>query len=292
MILLTSTSDLLQVITGSAGNIDVHASWMDNASGTITPGRTNSAIDTAATTDIVASPASSTQRNVKTLNIRNAHASNSNTVTVQHTDGTTVVELFKVALSTGEAITYVDGVGWGIYDADGSHKAQSGRLLFKCLNADDVGGQNVNTAQPWFPTAGAVAVEAVTSYFFEGQLFTTRAAGTTSHTTGILFGGTATLTDIGYLGWCKEGDTNALADISAFWSQAATSLVVKAASTSGTENTILGCEGIVRINAAGTFIPQFIYSSAPGGAPTIKEQSYFRMWPIGDNTTELVGTWT
>ena len=30
MLLLASTSDKIQLVTGSAGDIDVHASWVDN----------------------------------------------------------------------------------------------------------------------------------------------------------------------------------------------------------------------------------------------------------------------
>lgn len=122
MILLASTSDKLQVVSSAAVTVDVHASWVDNASGTITPGRTNSAITTATTTDVVASPAGSTQRNVKTLNIRNKHASSSNTITVKHTDGTTAVELFNATLLAGEELIYVEGVGFKIYDATGQPK--------------------------------------------------------------------------------------------------------------------------------------------------------------------------
>ena len=63
MLLLTSTSDLVQIVTGSSASVEVHADWMDNASGTITPGRTNTAAITgAATTTVVASPGVSTQR--------------------------------------------------------------------------------------------------------------------------------------------------------------------------------------------------------------------------------------
>lgn len=122
MLLLTSTSDKIQVITGSALAISVHASYVDNASGTITPGRTNTAISTAATTDVVASPAASTQRNVKYLSIRNKDATSSQVVTVQHTDGTTVVELFKCTLLAGEELLFNDGPGFMVYDATGAQK--------------------------------------------------------------------------------------------------------------------------------------------------------------------------
>ena len=48
MLLLTSTSDIIRVVTGSAvSTITVSASYVDNASGTITPGRTITNITTA-----------------------------------------------------------------------------------------------------------------------------------------------------------------------------------------------------------------------------------------------------
>lgn len=162
--------------------------------------------------------------------------------------------------------------------------AATSALYFKALVADDTGGTNVNTAQPWFPTAGSVAL-AVGTYFFEGLLFLSRSAGTTSHTTGILFGGTATLGVISYRGMAKTGDANDLQSWSGFEAVAATSLVVKAASTSATEQTLIRIDGILTVTVAGTLIPQFIYSAAPGGAPTVKTGTYFsitqRVNPIG-----------
>lgn len=112
MLLLTSTSDKISLVSGSALNTDVHCSWVDYASGTVTGGRTNTAITTATTTDIVAAPAASTQRNVKTINIRNRDASSSQDVTVKHTDGTNNMELVKVTLQPGETLEYIEGVGW------------------------------------------------------------------------------------------------------------------------------------------------------------------------------------
>ena len=101
MLILASTTDLLQVITGSAGTVDVHASWMDNVSGAVGPGRTNTpSITTAATVIVVGAPAAGTERNVKTLHIRNRGAA-SNLITVSHTDGTTPVQLHSVALLPG-----------------------------------------------------------------------------------------------------------------------------------------------------------------------------------------------
>ena len=120
MLLLTSTSDLVQVITGSASTINVHTSYMDNASGTITPTRTNTAtIATATTTTVVSSPGASTQRNVRHINIRNADATNNCVITVQHTDGTNVEPLFKCTLLVGEELIFNQAGLWLHYDANG-----------------------------------------------------------------------------------------------------------------------------------------------------------------------------
>lgn len=114
MFLLTSTSDLVKVVTGSATNVDVHASWVDNNAGVITPGRTNTAITTATTTTVVASPGASVQRNLKTITISNKDAALSNLITVQHTDGTTNVQLTAITLQAGQTLMYESEQGWFI----------------------------------------------------------------------------------------------------------------------------------------------------------------------------------
>jgi hypothetical protein len=139
VLLLTSTSDKVQVITSSTAGIDVHASFVDLASGTVTTGRLNTKITTATTTDVVASPAASTTRNVKALHIANIHASTSNDVTIQHTDGTNVVQLEKVTLLAGERISYREGVGMRIIDSSGMEKsppAIAGQYTTQRLGAD------------------------------------------------------------------------------------------------------------------------------------------------------------
>ena len=112
MLLLASTSDLIQVINDVTGTIDVHASYIDYLSGAITPGRKNTAITTNATTTVVASPTGSTVRNVKTLVIRNTHASTAVTITVQHYDGTTTVSLHKEMLCPGSELHFIEGQGF------------------------------------------------------------------------------------------------------------------------------------------------------------------------------------
>lgn len=146
MLLLTSTSDLIQVVTGSAGGLDVHASWVDNASGTITPGRTNTAsITTAATTTVVASPGASTQRNVKFLSIENTHATVSNAVTIQHTDGSNVKVLWDGTLLPDEHVMFDTNGVFTVYAASGLIKQYLPALLYNASNAAQGAGFAADT---------------------------------------------------------------------------------------------------------------------------------------------------
>lgn len=123
MLLLASTSDLIRVTTSAAITVDVHASWVDMNGATITPGRTNTLISTATTTTVVASPASSTFRTVKTLTIRNRHATTSVNITVIHTDGTNAVELIFITLLAGEVLHYHEAAGFWIANNLGQTKS-------------------------------------------------------------------------------------------------------------------------------------------------------------------------
>ena len=154
--------------------------------------------------------------------------------------------------------------------------------LFKILATSAV-GTDVATAQPWFPSAGAVSVTADSTYLIDGHLRLTRSAGTVSHTTSLIFSaGTMTFYGITYKAQCNTGDvvTNAAENQTA--AEVATAVVVKAASTSATEQISIRVTGILRVNAAGTFIPGFQYSSAPGGAPTVMAETYFRLQKVGN----------
>lgn len=71
MLLLASTTDELRIVTTQAANVDVSASWADNASGVESVNSDVTLITTATTTTVVPSPGASTYRAVTTLVIRN-----------------------------------------------------------------------------------------------------------------------------------------------------------------------------------------------------------------------------
>lgn len=127
MLLLTSISDVIRVVTSAVASVNVHASWVDNLSGAITPGRTNTAnITTATTTTLVAAPAASTQRNVKGLYLTNNHATASTQVTVQHFDGTTSEDLMGVTLLPGENLVLNEIGAWTHFDSQGGQYTYAG----------------------------------------------------------------------------------------------------------------------------------------------------------------------
>jgi hypothetical protein len=127
MLLLTSTSDLIQITTGSAANaIEVHASYVDINGTTITPQRTNTKVTTATTTTVVGSPAASTQRNVKGLYITNNSAGTSCNVSVNHTDGTNNIELMQFILLPGENMGYREDGSWVHRDQNGAEYPAAG----------------------------------------------------------------------------------------------------------------------------------------------------------------------
>lgn len=281
--LLADINDKLQLNSSNAVNLDIHVSFTDLASGAATPGKQNTAMTTATTADILASPAASTARTVKGINIRNKSGT-ATIVTLLYDDNGTDYELFSTTLAGGEHLTYTEGLGWYRYVDTAPVD------LWRFVNSG-LTGQNVATAQPWIPTNGALSVNAGEMYRFDGYLRTSRSAGTTSHTTNLLFGGTATLTAITYTVWVNVGDVvnTLVATEVSITVETAASTNVKAASTSATEQMRAVVQGAVVFNAAGTFIPQFIYSVAPGGAPTIMAGSYFRMTKVN---AAIIGAWS
>lgn len=114
MLLLTSANDFVQIgVSVSAVAIDAHVSWVDTSNaGAITPGRKNSTTTTAGLMIIAPAPPASTQRNIKTMNIRNKHATDPCQITVYHYDGTTNELLFDTTLQAGKTLDYTDTGGF------------------------------------------------------------------------------------------------------------------------------------------------------------------------------------
>lgn len=140
MLLLSTTGSLVRVITGSAGTIEVAASWVDvptpfTPSSNSTPsGDVPTSISTATTTTVVAAPGASTIRNVKDLSIANDHATTSNLITVEQFDGTDAAVRWKGTLLAQEKVAFDETGRWTLYGSDGVAKSV-GVLLELVLGA-------------------------------------------------------------------------------------------------------------------------------------------------------------
>lgn len=213
--------------------------------------------------------------------------------------GTTAIAPLK--LTSGTNLTTAAA---GAYEYDGSvhyttpvasNRGVAPSEHFLSISANQTGADSA-TAQTWFPGGGAtgITLPATTSYFFEGLLATARTAGTNSHDIGLLFAGTATITSIQYFGFVSDSSAGffGITTPNSVIIQVATNTGVTAASANANQHFGVSIKGIVRINGAGTFIPQFKYSAAPGGAPTVQANSWFRMYPVGTNTVLSVGNWS
>lgn len=123
MLLLALTTDKLGLFTTTTADVDVHVSYIDINSSTGAwsgGGKQNTAISSVVGTpgtDILAVPGGTTLRNIKTINVRNKHATTSNTVTVAFNANGTLYELHKATLAAGEALEYVEGVGFFVLGA-------------------------------------------------------------------------------------------------------------------------------------------------------------------------------
>lgn len=124
-ITLDATTKSIDLTTSSTSDIDYAVSWVDMTTSAFTPGDGHGTINTVGTTVIVAAPAASTQRGVKSISVFNRHATTANTVTVKKDVSGTEYHLFKAVLMAGESLQWNDGSEWCVYDATGDKKVNS-----------------------------------------------------------------------------------------------------------------------------------------------------------------------
>jgi hypothetical protein len=206
--------------------------------------------------------------------------------------GTTVLTL---PTSTGTVVTTTSNPTF-----TGTVKGQQNGLIipyqYYRLNST-VAGANATGAQSALGVG--VTLEASTQYEFEGSFILQKTSGTTSHTVGFNFGGTATLNNIQYVGLAGYSSTLQPADVNAmgssyfFITNSASNINATAGSLTTANNLfVISVKGTISINAGGTLIPQYQLSAAPGGAYTTQIGSYFKIAPLAASGSNVnIGTW-
>lgn len=216
-------------------------------------------------------------------------------------DGTSGVTTPTILLSTSTLQTPV--VGEFEYDGkvpyfipQGLERGIIPGMQYYRLNSA-LAGANATGAQN---TLGVgVSLSANTTYAFEFVFCITKSAGTTSHTISNIFGGTATINNIGYtLTYAQSattGTVNGGAGTTTSYSmyiQQSSATIYTPAIITAAQAVFPTIKGTVSISSGGTFIPQYLLSAIPGGAYTTQLGSYFAIYPIstaGSNTS--IGTW-
>jgi hypothetical protein len=117
MIILSSNTQVLQLISVAGANVAVVASFIDRSQTTGVVGiadRQITLISSATTSNIVAAPTASTTRNIKSLNICNANTEGqgNTTVTVQINSSGTLYQLYNTTLRAGDVLQFVEGEGF------------------------------------------------------------------------------------------------------------------------------------------------------------------------------------
>lgn len=114
-IVLAAITDKLELVTSAASSVDVNVTYVDvsDATGLMSVARKqDTAISIAATTGILASSTAGAPRNVKQITVRNNDALLSNDVTLRLSQNGTISELHKQTLAPGEALAYIEGLGF------------------------------------------------------------------------------------------------------------------------------------------------------------------------------------
>jgi hypothetical protein len=156
------------------------------------------------------------------------------------------------------------------------------------------------TAQQIFgsPAGGSMALNASTTYMFEGlYIVSNTAAPSAAHSMSLQFALGGSITSISYTadvttssGAPSAGATNLTRTFS---TAAGATQITPAGTTTNSELITVVVRGVVRTNAAGSFTPQIKYNTnAPGGASTIQGNSYFKLIPIGTSSVISVGNWS
>ena len=165
-ILLTATTDTLELQTSAAVSTDFKCEFVDNTTTTFTPGTSHGNIVTATTTVVVTAPAASTQRQIKECRVVNRSTTTVQTVTFKFDQSATERILYSTSLSQGESVQYTESLGFTVFTSSGIAKSTnqivngfSGRVeaLQKNGTAKDAAGYQYNYAKD-AGTPGAFAL--------------------------------------------------------------------------------------------------------------------------------------
>ncbi len=254
MIILTTTSDKIQVVLGGSvttNQLKCFASYTDTTTTSVTPGRNALVTNNTTDVDLVPSPASSTQRLVSYLSVYNSDTVSS-TVTINLYTTSTTYKLITMTLSSGERIEYQQGEGFKVFASNGSFKTTpnaigspfSTEIQHTMLSSD----QTMNSTSYADITGLSVSLLANKRYWFKFVIVTTSVSISTG--AGWSINGPA-FTNLQYYSWYPASTTAAL------YNNAVSSYDFGTTTSNNAVRGLAMIEGTVDTSAAGTLIGRF-----------------------------------
>lgn len=274
MLLLTTSTDKIQIVADAVTPLDVHASWMDYSNGVVTPGCTNTAKTSTGATDIVAGP-SDGNRSVRKINVKNTHSTQGVGIIIQHIAAAgTALTIFRCRLEALEELDFSD-YGWYKYDVNGTICQISGAKLDLEMRVDI---DQTFTSSLDFNDIGEFSAQVITGkkYAFIANIFHTNNASTTGNRFA-LQGPTMTDVIVGNIQVVTNSVTAAAlsAGVTASLNTAATADTTGSVSTS---MTILS--GSFKPSANGRVSIRAQSEVAVAAGLTVKVGSWFRIWEV------------
>lgn len=192
--------------------------------------------------------------------------------------------------ATGKASLYANTDKFAHFLNENGQDYINNVSFFSSNVADFTLANSASAQSPFAAAVDTLTVPADTTYAFE-MLLQITGMGATTRTTAVEFdAGSATLTGISFLAEIWTGAANSIPSATGqIHGVAATAQIMNA--TVATAAATIRVKGLVRFNAAGTFIPQIKFSADPTGTILCKKDSFILLTPLGSKTVASVGPW-
>lgn len=154
-----------------------------------------------------------------------------------------------------------------------------------CISTAPKNADTSTLSQNWFDNPSSFQLLGSTTYEIEGILLLNNPNVANAHALSFNFGGSATYNSlmVEFKSSVNGGNDSTFL---------LTSTNGKVVALLPSALTTLHIKGILRVNARGTMTPQFSFSVSPGGFPTIMQNSYLKVTPLGSNTVKAIGNFT
>ena len=150
-------------------------------------------------------------------------------------------------------------------------------------------GSNLDTVQSIFGVS--INLAANTVYEFEGSFALKKTSGTNPHSIGLGFAGSIGVNHVLYHVTHINSALNSASTPTSIMINTVSNTTVS--SNTNVDNHNIFLKGTISVGSAGSFVPQYKLSDAPGAAFDTLAGSYFKMEPIGSANTNInVGSWS